>query len=75
MCHPASGLAAQRLALAGLITLHGLVDDIGAATAADHAAIFMARLEGADRIFNLHGPVPVPEQNKSGKCRPKRRGP
>jgi hypothetical protein len=35
----------------------------------------MARLEGADRIFNLHGPVPVPEQNKSGKCRPKRRGP
>src|SRR6476620_2335345 len=42
-------------ALARLEAAVGLVDDVGAAPAADHAAVAMARLEGLERVADLHG--------------------
>jgi hypothetical protein len=43
------------LALAGLEAAIGLVDDVGAATATDHAIVAMPALERLERVANLHG--------------------
>ena len=43
------------LALASLETPVRLVDHVGAPTAADHAAIAVARLERLQAVANLHG--------------------
>ena len=42
-------------ALAGLEAAVGLVDDVGAAAAADHAVIPVTALERLERIADLHG--------------------
>src|SRR3954470_2937917 len=42
-------------ALARLEAAVGLVDDVGAAPATDHAAVAVARLEGLERVADLHG--------------------
>src|SRR3954468_9753162 len=47
------------LALARLEPAVRLVDDVGAPTAADHAAIPVARLERLQAIANLHGRAPA----------------
>lgn len=43
------------LALAGLEATVGLVDDVSAAAAADHAVIPVTALERLERIADLHG--------------------
>src|SRR5207244_2133282 len=47
------------LALASLEAAVRLVDDVGAAAAADHAAIPVARLQRLQAIANLHGRAPA----------------
>jgi hypothetical protein len=46
--------AKPNLALAGFKTRLGLVDDISPATAANHAVIAVAALEGLKRINDFH---------------------
>src|SRR5688500_5573021 len=47
-------------ALARLEAAVGLVDDVGAAPAADHAAVAVTRLQGLQRVADLHGPGRLP---------------
>src|SRR5688572_25429896 len=56
-------------ALARLEAAVRLVDDVGAAPAADHAAVAMARLEGFERVADLHGlrRLPVLSNFRAGK--------
>src|SRR5689334_14004520 len=51
--------APRRLSLARLEAAVRLVDDVGAAAAADHAAIPVARLKRLQAIANLHGRAPA----------------
>src|SRR4051812_10816336 len=50
-----TAVAGKASALARLEAAVGLVDDVGAAPAADHAAVAVARLEGLERVADLHG--------------------
>src|SRR4051812_13465088 len=67
-CRVASLLAmtASPSALARLEAAVGLVDDVGAAPAADHAAVAVARLEGLQRIADLHGLERLPVSVDAG---------
>src|SRR3982750_3128877 len=56
-CQPS---LACRLALARLEAAVGLVDDVGAAPTADHAAVAGGRLEGVQGIADLHGSERLP---------------
>ena len=51
----ASAVEPRGLALARFEAAVGLVDDIGPAAAADHAAIAVARLQRLQAVANLHG--------------------
>src|SRR3954466_14749155 len=48
-------------ALARLEAAVRLVDDVGAAPAADHAAVAVARLEGLQGVADLHGLKRLPD--------------
>src|SRR4051794_4071482 len=63
--HPEEPLSLSKrrlegLALARLEAAVGLVDDVGAAPAADHAAVAVARLEGLQGVADLHGSGRLP---------------
>jgi len=53
----------RSLALPRLEAAVGLVDDVGAAAAADHPAIPVARLERLQAVANLHGRAPASFSN------------
>src|SRR5436305_15304180 len=65
-------------ALARLEAAVGLVDDLGAAPAADHAAVAVARLEGLERVADLHGLERLPVLRcflrKNARRRPTQQG-
>src|ERR1700712_2223151 len=73
-----TAVTGKGLALARLEAAVGLVDDVGAAPAADHAAVAMARLEGLERIADLHGlkrlPVSSDALRRNARRSPSGRG-
>src|SRR4051812_50146967 len=56
-----TAVAGKASALARLEAAVGLVDDVGAAPAADHAAVAVARLQGFERVADLHGLERLPD--------------
>src|ERR1700712_4321761 len=71
-----TAVTGKGLALARLEAAVGLVDDVGAAPAADHAAVAMARLQGFERVADLHGLERLPDicLGCAGKARRPPRG-
>src|SRR4051812_49630969 len=66
-----TAVAGKASALARLEAAVGLVDDVGTAPAADHAAVAVTRLEGLERIADLHGlkRLPVSKRCFCGEMR------
>src|SRR4051812_49997589 len=70
-----TAVAGKASALARLEAAVGLVDDVGAAPTADHAAVAVARLEGLERVADLHGLKRLPVAAMlCGKCEGPPRG-